>query len=177
MIFTQKEKVADQFIERSSELLAITDPLVLNTKINEYTPTIISHEEFMGVMRELMSIDNRVQTLSSIIKLHTWSIYEENTLTDVGNMFSSIDTVHNLIQDMVLKLIKLHSSNTQEGKFMKPQPMSEKLELERVFSESYKEPYVSMVVAITNVARLLREEAIDAKREKRRRYKRRKDKS
>jgi len=166
MIFSQKEKVADQFIERSSELIAISDPLVLNAKINGYTPTIITHEEFMRIMQELMSIDNRVQTLNSIIKLHTWSIYEEANLTHIGNMFSAIDIVHELIQDMILKLIKLHASNTQEGRFMKPDPMNEKVELERVFSESYKDPYCSMVVSITKMAKLLREEAIDIKREK-----------
>ncbi len=80
----------------------------------EYTPVVISHDQFMDIMKEIMSIDNRVQTLSSIIKLHTWSIYVENVLADVSNMFSTIDTVHKQIQDMILKLIKLHASNIKK---------------------------------------------------------------
>lgn len=164
MVFAQKEKVADQFIEKSSELIAITDPLVLNAKINEYTPTIITHDEFMRIMQELLSVDNRVQTLSTVIKLHTWSIYEENRLKDVDEMFSSIDVVQKHIQDMIMELIKLHSSNTEQGRFMKPNPMEEKQDLERHFSEAYREPYCAMVVAITQMAKLLRREALDTKK-------------
>lgn len=161
MVFTQKEKVVDQFIEKSSELIAISDPLVLNAKINEFTPTIISHREFMSIMQELMSIDNRVQTLSSIIKLHTWSIYEKNTIKEIGDMFSAVDEVQKLIQEMILKLIKLHSSNTKEGEFLRIDPMKIKDDLEKEFSEKYREPYIVMVVSITNVAKLLRIEAVN----------------
>jgi len=160
MVFTQKEKVVDQFIEKSSELIAISDPLVLNTKINEFTPTIISHREFMLIMQDLMSIDNRVQTLSSIIKLHTWSVYEKNTIKELGDMFSAVDEVQKLIQDMILKLIKLHSSNTKEGEFLRINPMEIKENLEKDFSENYREPYIVMVVSITNVTKLLRIEAV-----------------
>ncbi|MBQ7027431.1 MAG: hypothetical protein IJN14_03415 [Ruminococcus sp.] len=161
MVFTQKEKVVDQFIEKSSELIAISDPLVLNAKINEFTPTIISHREFMSIMQELMSIDNRVQTLSSIIKLHTWSIYEKNTIKEIGDMFSAVDEVQKLIQEMILKLIKLHSSNTKEGEFLRIDPMKIKDDLEKEFSEKYREPYIVMVVSITNVAKVLRIEAVN----------------
>lgn len=165
MIFTQKEKVADQFIEKSSELLAISDPLVINARINEFTPTIIEHSEFMGVMQDLLSIDQEVQTLGSVIKLHTWSIYEKTTLPDIADMFSSIDVVQDLLRDLVLKLIKLHASNTEAGRFTKPAPMVDKQNLEREFSEKYREPYIDMSVKIMSVARLLRNEALEAKRE------------
>ena len=174
MVFTQKEKVVDQFIEKSSELIAISDPLVLNAKINEFTPTIISHREFMSIMQELMSIDNRVQTLSSIIKLHTWSIYEKNTIKEIGDMFSAVDEVQKLIQEMILKLIKLHSSNTKEGEFLRIDPMKIKGDLEKEFSEKYREPYIVMVVSITNVAKLLRIEAVNLNGNKKQKKKRNK---
>ncbi len=159
MIFTQKEKVVDNFIEKSSELIAITDPLILNSKINEYTPTIISHSQFMLIMQDLLSIDNKVQTLSSVIKLHTYSIFEMGTLNQIADMYKSIDTVHDLIQKMILNLIKLHSSNTEEGSFLREGINDLKNNLERDFSEKYKEPYIDMVTSITFVAKLLREDA------------------
>lgn len=159
MIFTQKEKVVDNFIEKSSELIAITDPLILNSKINEYTPTIISHSQFMIIMQDLLSIDNKVQTLSSVIKLHTYSIFEMGTLNQIADMYKSIDTVHDLIQKMILNLIKLHSSNTEEGSFLREGINDLKNNLERDFSEKYKEPYIDMVTSITFVAKLLREDA------------------
>ena len=74
MIFAQREKVIDSFIEKSAELIAITDPLILNSKINEYTPLTIPHSQFMEIMQNLLSIDNKVQTLSSVIKLYTYSV-------------------------------------------------------------------------------------------------------
>ena len=159
MIFTQKEKVVDNFIEKSSELIAITDPLILNSKINEYTPTIISHSQFMIIMQDLLSIDNKVQTLSSVIKLHTYSIFEMGTLNQIADMYKSIDTVHDLIQKMILNLIKLQSSNTEEGSFLREGINDLKNNLERDFSEKYKEPYIDMVTSITFVAKLLREDA------------------
>lgn len=163
MVFAQKEKVADQFVERGSELIAITDPLLLNAKINAYTPTTIPHSQFMVIMQELLSIDTNVQTLSNTIKLHTWSIYTEETLAEIGDMFTSIDVVQELIRNMIQELIALHSSNTQEGRFKKSQPMVEKQELERGFAESYREPYISMSLKIMGIARLMRQEALKAK--------------
>lgn len=164
MTFTQKEKVADQYIEKSSELIALTDPLVLNAKINEFTPTLITHDEFLQIMQRLLDIDNRVQTLSSIIKLHTWSIYEDVALPEVSNMFTTIDAVQTHIQSMLMSLIKLHSTNTEQGHFRDSTPMESKQMLERTFSETYREPYISMVVSITNVAKILRKEALGKKR-------------
>lgn len=38
MRFTQKEKLSDQIIEKTSLLLTITDPNYLNTIINKITP-------------------------------------------------------------------------------------------------------------------------------------------
>lgn len=160
MVFSQKEKVIDNFIEKSSELIAVADPLILNSKINEYTPTIIPHSQFMEIMQDLMSIDNKVQTLSSIIKLHTYSIYEENSFEEIAKMFDCIDAVHAIVQDLVLKLIKLHSSNTEDGAFLRSSIGGLKNNLERDFSESFSEPYTKMVVSITNVAKLLRQEAL-----------------
>lgn len=166
MIFTQKEKVVDNFIEKCSELIAITDPLVLNSKINEYTPTIIPHSQFMVIMQDLLSIDNKVQTLSSVIKLHTFSIYEESNINEIGEMYSCIDTVQKKVQDLILKLIKLHSSNTEEGAFLRENIRELKDNLERDFSIEYQKPYVDMVVSITSIAKLLRTEALQVKKRK-----------
>lgn len=160
MVFAQKEKVADQFIEKSSELIALTDPLALNAKINEFTPTLVEHSEFMVVMQSLLNIDTHVQTLGSVIKLHTWSVYEENDLSVIAEMFDAVDNVQKLIQEMVLQLIQLHVSNTEKGHFTKPAPINDKLKLEREFSQKYAEPYVDMVEKITKVARILRRQAI-----------------
>ena len=81
------------------------------------------------------------------------------TLNQIADMYKSIDTVHDLIQKMILNLIKLHSSNTEEGSFLREGINDLKNNLERDFSEKYKEPYIDMVTSITFVAKLLREDA------------------
>lgn len=161
MIFAQREKVIDSFIEKSAELIAITDPLILNSKINEYTPLTIPHSQFMEIMQNLLSIDNKVQTLSSVIKLYTYSVYSENNLQEISKMYECIDCVQEKVQKLVLNLVKLHSSNTQEGAFLRSGISELKSNLERTFSEDFREPYIQMVVSITSVAQILRLEAMN----------------
>ena len=76
MKFTQKEKVADQLAEKAAILLTKCDPNVLNTLINEIVPRSISHEENANIRRRFLGISDEIQTLSNIIKMLTYSIFD-----------------------------------------------------------------------------------------------------
>ena len=87
MLFTQKEKVADQLAEKASILLTKCDPNVLNTIINEIVPRQITHEENAAIRKYLLGISDEIQTYTNIIKMLTYSIFDNRTML---NMFNDV---------------------------------------------------------------------------------------
>lgn len=161
MKFTQKEKVADQLAEKSAILLTKCDPNVLNTVINEIVPRSISHEENANVRRRLLRIADEIQTLSNIIKMLTYSVFDSEEflrkLEDIGNR---LDLVNEKCSSMRLRLAELYTAMTPEGRIKNINIMEEKLKLERGFSEAYRESYIQLHLALSDLVWYIRQQSI-----------------
>lgn len=169
MKFTQKEKVADQLAEKSAILLTKCDPNVLNTVLNEIVPRSISHEENMNIRRRLLGIADEIQTLSNIIKMLTYSIFDSEEflrkLEDIGN---KLDAVNEKCSLLFLRLADVYTAMTPEGRIKNINVMEEKTKLEKSFSEEYQKIYVQLHLALSDLVWYIRQQSIpkDINREK-----------
>lgn len=161
MKFTQKEKVADQLAEKSAILLAKCDPNVLNTLINEIVPRSISHEENANIRRKLLSIADEIQTLSNVIKMLTYSVFDSEEflmkLNDIGN---KLDVVNKKCSAMILSLADIYTAMTPEGRIKNINVMEEKTKLEKIFSEEYQESYIRLHLALSDLIWYIRQQSI-----------------
>lgn len=161
MKFTQKEKVADQLAEKSAVLLTKCDPNVLNTVINEIVPRSISHEENANIRRRLLGIVDEIQTLSNIIKMLTYSVFDSEEflrkLEDIGN---KLDVVNEKCSLMLLRLAEIYTAMTPEGRIKNINVMAEKLKLEKSFSEEYREIYIQLHLALSDLVWYIRQQSI-----------------
>ena len=161
MKFTQKEKVADQLSEKMAILLTKCDPNVLNTVINEIVPRSISHEENAHIRGKLLGISDEIQTLSNIIKMLTYSIFDSEIflrkLEDVGN---KLDIVSCKCSEMLLRLIEIYTAMTPEGKIKNINVMDEKHKLEREFSVEYREMYIQLHLVLSDLVWYIRQQSI-----------------
>lgn len=161
MRFTQKEKVADQISEKAAILLTKCDPNVLNTVINEIVPRNISHEENANIRKYLLGISDDIQTYSNIIKMLTYSIFDsEEMLRKLENIGHKLDDVNNKCSHMLLRLAEIYTAMTPEGRIKGINVMESKLELERNFSEDYKETYIQLHLAISELVWFIRQQSI-----------------
>lgn len=161
MKFTQKEKVADQLAEKSAVLLTKCDPNVLNTLINEFVPRPISHEENANIRSKLLSVSDEIQTLSNIIKMLTYSVFDSKEflqkLEDVGN---KLDVVNKKCSAMILKLADIYTAMTPEGRIKNINVMEEKLKSEKGFPEKYREHYEQLHLALSDLIWYIRKQSI-----------------
>lgn len=161
MKFTQKEKVADQVAEKSAILLTKCDPNVLNTVINELVPRPISHEENANVRRRLLGIADEIQTLSNIIKMLTYSVFDSEEflrkLEDIGN---KLDVVNEKCSTMLLRLAEIYTAMTPEGRIKNINVMEEKKNLEQSFPEGYRESYIQLHLALSDLIWYIRQQSI-----------------
>lgn len=161
MKFTQKEKVADQLSEKIAILLTKCDPNVLNTVINEIVPRSISHEENAYIRGKLLGISDEIQTLSNIIKMLTYSIFDSEEflrkLEDVGN---KLDIVNCKCSEMLFRLIEIYTAMTPEGRIKNINVMDEKHRLEREFSEEYREMYIQLHLVLSDLVWYIRQQSI-----------------
>lgn len=161
MRFTQKEKVADQLVEKASILLTKCDPNVLNTVINEIVPRSISHEENANVRRRLLGISDEIQTLSNIIKLLTFSIFDsEEFLRKLETAWNELDIVNDKCSAMLLRLAEIYTSMTPEGRIKNINVAEETKKLERSFSEEYSELYIKLHTTMSDLVWYIRQQSI-----------------
>lgn len=160
MRFTQKEKISDQIIEKSSVLLTKSDPNYLNTIINEITPREITVTEFTNIQKQLLSIIDEVQTLSTNIKLLSYAIKDSDSEELIYKIYEEMDLVHNQIQNMILQLIQLYLALTPNGNIKNIVVMPEKYKLEKSFSETYPKIYEDLSVDIILLVEILKKKSI-----------------
>lgn len=161
MRFTQKEKVADQIAEKAAILLTKCDPNVLNTVINEIVPRSISHEENANIRRRLLGISDEIQTLSNIIKMLTYSIFDSDEflekLENVGNI---MDDVNSRCSELLLRLAEIYTAMTPEGAIKGINIMDEKKKLECGFPEEYGKIYADLHLALSGLVWYIRRQSI-----------------
>lgn len=161
MKFTQKEKVADQLAEKTAILLTKCDPNVLNTVINEIVPRSISHEENAHIRRKLLGISDEIQTLSNIIKMLAYSIFDSEEflrkLEDVGN---KLDIVSCKCSEMILSLSEIYTAMTPEGRIKNINVMDEKQRLEQKFLKEYREMYIQLHLVLSDLVWYIRRQSI-----------------
>lgn len=161
MRFTQKEKVADQISEKAAILLTKCDPNVLNSVINEIVPRNISHEENANIRKYLLGISDDIQTYSNIIKMLTYSIFDsEEMLMKLDSVGQKLDGVNDKCSKMLLRLAEIYTAMTPEGKIKGINVIEAKQELERGFSEEYKEIYIQLHLAISDLVWFIRQQSI-----------------
>ncbi len=160
MRFTQKEKISDQIIEKSSILLTKSDPNYLNTIINGITPIKISDSEFTGIQNQLLSITDEIQTLSINIKLLSYTIRDINSEKLIYKIYDEMDLIHIEVQDMILQLIQLYLALTPNGNIKNITVMSEKYKLEKDFSEKYPKIYTELSIDIISLVEMLKKNSI-----------------
>lgn len=161
MKFTQKEKVADQLAEKSAVLLTKCDPNVLNSIINEMIPRSISHEENANIRRNLLEISDEIQTLSNIIKMLTYSVFDnEEFLRRLESIGNNLDAVNEGCSFMLLRLAEIYTAMTPEGRIKNINVMEEKLKLERSFSEEYREKYIQLHLSLSDLIWYIRQQSI-----------------
>lgn len=160
MNFTQKEKLADQIVEKSSLLLTNCDPNRLNTIINGIVPKPISHEENATIRKQLLTISDDIQTLANIIKLLNYSIISQDNIKSFERLSNTLDNVVMQCNAMLLKLTKLYSAMTPEGALMNLNIMEEKMRLEREFSDEYPPSYIDLHICISEIVQKTRFQAM-----------------
>ncbi len=160
MRFTQKEKISDQIIEKASILLTKSDPNYLNTIINGITPMEISDSEFTSVQNQLLSITDEIQTLSTNIKLLSYTIKDTNSEALIYKIYGEMDLIHNQVQDMILQLIQLYLALTPNGNIKNIAVMPEKYKLEKSFSEKYPKIYTDLSIDIISLVEILKKNSI-----------------
>lgn len=175
MKFTQKEKVADQLTEKSAILLTKCDPNVLNTLINEIVPRSISHEENANIRNKLLGVADEIQTLSNIIKMLTYSVFDsEEFLRKLENIGNKLDVVNEKCSVMLLRLAEIYTAMTPEGRIKNINVMEEKQKLEKSFSEEYKEYYIQLHLALSDLIWYIRKQSIPKDINKKQKHKREK---
>lgn len=160
MRFVQKEKISDQFIERSSTYINKTDPNRLNTMINMLVPRVLTESEFSYEQEKLLSITDDIQTTATIIKMLLYAVLDEENKDIVYTIFSQMDQAHSEIHDMILELNQLYLAMTPKGNIENIEIMPEKYKLERSFSEKYSGLYTDLAANIIKMTRLLKENSI-----------------
>lgn len=160
MRFTQKEKISDQIIEKASLLLTITDPNYLNTIINKITPKEITDSEFTEIQSSLLSVSDNIQTLSTNIKLLSYSVREPQTEEIIFKIFNEMDSIHKQVDDMIMQLVKIYCALTPNGNIENITVMAEKYKLETSFSETYPEYYKDFSVDMILLVELLKKNSI-----------------
>ena len=160
MRFTQKEKLSDQIIEKTSLLLTITDPNYLNTIINKITPKEITDFEFTEIQTKLLSVPDNIQTLSKNIKLLSYSIREPQTQEIIFKIFDEMDYLHKQVEDMIMKLIKIYCALTPNGNIENITVMAEKYKLETSFSKTYPKYYEDFSVDMVLLVETLKKNSI-----------------
>lgn len=175
MRFTQKEKVADQLAEKSAILLTKCDPNVLNTLINEIVPHSISHEENANIRRRLLGVSDEIQTLSNIIKMLTYSVFDSEEflqkLEDIGN---KLDVVNEKCSAMILRLTEMYTAMTPEGRIKNINVMEAKIILEKSFPVEYRENYMQLYLALSDLIWYIRQQSIPKDINKKAKHKTRK---
>lgn len=161
MRFTQKEKVADQIAEKAAILLTKSDPNVLNTVINEIVPRPLSHEE-NGIIRSgLLRIADEIQTYSNIIKMLSYSIFDnEEMLMKLEIVWSQMDAVYEKCSGMLLKLADIYTAMTPEGNIKGINVMEEKKKLEVSFPKEYKQLYSELHISMSDLVWYIRKQSI-----------------
>lgn len=160
MRFTQKEKLSDQINEKTSLLLTITDPNYLNTIINKITPKEITDSEFTEIQTKLLSVPDNIQTLSTNIKLLSYSIREPQTQEIIFKIFNEMDYLHKQVEDMIMKLIKIYCALTPNGNIENITVMAEKYKLETSFSKTYPKYYEDFSVDMVLLVETLKKNSI-----------------
>ncbi len=160
MNFNQKEKIADQIVEKSSILLTKSDPNVLNSLVNEINPRPLTHDENTIIRKQLLAVSDEIQTISNVIKLLAFSILDKDNIAMFEDLSNSLDKVVEHCNKMILDLVKIYASMTPEGQLLDINPMEKKMELERVFSEIYPTYYIEMHVKTTEMVQRTRQKAI-----------------
>lgn len=161
MKFAQKEKVADQIAEKSAILLTKCDPNVLNTVINEIVPRTISHEENAVIRKYLLGISDEIQTLTNIIKMLTYSIFEDEVmLSKVSDISIKLDKINEHCANMLLSLTNLYASMTPDGNIRNINIMEDKIKIEQDFSFTYREDYIQLYTSLTELIRFIRNQSI-----------------
>lgn len=161
MRFTQKEKVADQIAEKAAILLTKCDPNVLNTVINEIVPRSISHEENANIRRRLLGISDEIQTLSHIIKMLTYSIFDsEEFLKKLENVGNIMDAVNDKCSELLLGLAEIYTAMTPEGAIKSINIMDEKKRLECEFPVEYGKMYQDLHLALSDLVWHIRRQSI-----------------
>ena len=80
-------------------------------------PKEISHEENRVIHSRLLGISNEIQTLSHVIKLLTYSIFDtEEMLLKFADLASKSDNVETQCSQMLFNLSNIYSSMTPEGR-------------------------------------------------------------
>lgn len=168
MHFSQKEKVADQISEKAAVLLTKCNPNTLNTLINDIVPREISHEENRVIRAHLLGISDEIQTLSHIIKMLTYSIFDtEEMLYKFEDLSKKIDDVESMCSNMLLNLSNIYTSMTPEGRIRNMNIMEEVRSLERSFSEEYKVPFITLSVALSDMIWYIRKQSVPTKKQTR----------
>lgn len=160
MRFTQKEKISDQIIEKASLLITKADPNYLNTVINEIVPKEITDTEFTNIQTRLLSITDDIQTLSTNIKMLSYSIRESETEALIFKTYDEMDSIHSQIQEMIMQLIKIYLALTPNGNIENITVMSEKYKLEISFSETYPKIYSDFAVDMMQLVAMLKKNSI-----------------
>lgn len=141
-------------------LLTKSDPNYLNAIINRIAPIEISESEFTSIQRQLLSITDEIQTLSTNIKLLSYSIKDSNSEKLIYKIYEELDSVHSEIHDMILQLIQLYCALTPNGNIKNIAVMPEKYKLERSFSEKYPKIYTDLSVDIILLVEMLKRNSI-----------------
>lgn len=160
MRFTQKEKISDQFIEKSSVFLTKTDPNKLNTLINTLVPRTLTESEFSQEQEKLLSITDDIQTTATIIKMLLYCIRDKDNEDLVNTIFVQMDQAHEKIQKMILELDQLYLAMTPNGNIKNIDILPEKYKLENEFSEQYSKLYTELASNIIKLTKVLKESSI-----------------
>lgn len=180
MKFTQKEKVADQLAEKSAILLTKCDPNILNTLINEIVPRSISHEENANIRRKLLGVSDEIQTLSNIVKMLTYSVFDsEEFLWKLENIGNKLDVVNEKCSAMIFRLAEIYTAMTPEGRIKNINVMEEKIKLEKSFPVEYRENYIQLHLALSDLIWYIRQQSIpkDINKKPKRKTRKKKEKA
>ena len=82
----------------------------------------------------------------------TYSIFEDEAmLNKLGDTGSKLDAVCEKSSAMILKLCDIYTAMTPEGSIKNLNIMEEISKLQRTFSEEYKEPYIQLHLALSDL--------------------------
>lgn len=157
MLFSQREKIADQISEKAALLLRKCDPNVLNTLINEIDPKPLSNAENAAIRTRLLSVSDEIATLSNIIKMLAVSILNTEELNFVfKEAAGKMDIASEQCGSMLLHLTKLYNALTRDGNLQNINVMEAIIELEHNFSEEYRDVYIDLFEALSKLVSCIR---------------------